>query len=45
MDIDCNKNHDEFVSLLRASKRPGIEQLVLGSLSVSGCYRRTLYSV
>ena len=28
MDIDCNKNHDEFVSLLRASKRPGIEQLI-----------------
>ena len=28
MDIDCNKNHDEFVSLLRASKRHGIEQLI-----------------
>lgn len=28
MIIDCNKNHDEFVALLRASKRPGIEQLI-----------------
>ena len=28
MGIDCNKNHDEFVALLRASKRAGIEQLI-----------------
>lgn len=28
MNIDCKKNHDEFVSLLRASKRQGIEQLI-----------------
>lgn len=28
MNIDCKKNHDEFVALLRASKREGIEQLI-----------------
>ena len=29
MNIDCKKNHDEFVALLRASKREGVEQLII----------------